>query len=141
METNVERINKLVEHIGIVDNDMLTLGALSSYLTQRFGDEKILWRCTLGKKAAELCSNSQTRPQILLMDMSLSDADGVQICQEIRRTVDDMPILAITSFPLRRYTLSAASSLTKNVPTPNCGISMPLFSFTVGTLFISCAFV
>lgn len=89
METNVERINKLVEHIGIVDNDVLTLGALSSYLTQRFGDEKILWRCTLGKKAAELCSNSQTRPQILLMDMSLSDADGVQICQEIRRTVDD----------------------------------------------------
>ena len=42
METNVERINKLVEHIGIVDNDVLTLGAWSSYLTQRFGDEKIL---------------------------------------------------------------------------------------------------
>lgn len=110
METNVERINKLVEHIGIVDNDVLTLGALSSYLTQRFGDEKILWRCTLGKKAAELCSNSQTRPQILLMDMSLSDADGVQICQEIRRTVDDMPILAITSFPLRRYAAAVAQA-------------------------------
>lgn len=51
METNVERVDKSVEHIGIVDNDVLTLGALSSYLTQRFGDEKILWRCTLGKKS------------------------------------------------------------------------------------------
>ena len=110
METNVERIDKSVEHIGIVDNDVLTLGALSSYLTQRFGDEKILWRCTLGKKAAELCSNSQTRPQILLMDMSLSDADGVQICQEIRRTVDDMPILAIYSFPLRRDAAAVAQA-------------------------------
>lgn len=110
METNVERIDKSVEHIGIVDNDVLTLGALSSYLAQQFGDEKILWRCTLGKKAAELCSNSQTRPQILLMDMSLSDANGVQICQEIRRTVDDMPILAITSFPLRRYAAAVAQA-------------------------------
>ncbi len=44
------------------------------------------------------------------MDMSLSDADGVQICQEIRRTVDDMPILAITSFPLRRYAAAVAQA-------------------------------
>lgn len=110
METNVRKIDKSVEHIGIVDNDVLTLGALSSYLTQRFSDKRILWRCTLGKKAVELCSNLQTRPQILLMDMSLSDADGVQICQEIRRIVDDMPILAITSFPLHRYAAAAAQA-------------------------------
>lgn len=32
------------------------------------------------------------------MDMSLSDADGVQICQEIRRTVDDMPIWRLLLF-------------------------------------------
>lgn len=128
METNVERINKLVEHIGIVDNDVLTLGALSSYLTQRFGDEKILWRCTLGKKAAELCSNSQTRPQILLMDMSLSDADGVQICQEIRRTVDDMPILAITSFPLRRYAAAVAQLECKALSRNEICALLPLLS-------------
>lgn len=45
METNVEKIDKSVEHIGIVDNDVLTLSALSSYLTQQFGDKKLAFRC------------------------------------------------------------------------------------------------
>ena len=86
--------------IGIVDNDELTLAALSTYLEHRFGSGSVAWRCVLGGKAVRLCRDEKTRPDVLLLDMSLSDMDGVAVCRAIRGE-GSMPILAITSFPSR----------------------------------------
>ncbi len=95
--------------IGIVDNDELTLAALSTYLEHRFGSGSVAWRCVLGGKAVRLCRDEKTRPDVLLLDMSLSDMDGVAVCRAIRGE-GSMPILAITSFPLHRFAKRVADA-------------------------------
>ena len=95
--------------IGIVDNDELTLAALSTYLEHRFGSGSVVWRCVLGGKAVRLCRDEKTCPDVLLLDMSLSDMDGVAVCRAIRRE-SSMPILAITSFPLHRFAKRVADA-------------------------------
>ena len=96
--------------IGIVDNDELTLAALSAYLEQRFGAGSVVWRCVLGGKAVRLCRDEQTRPGMLLLDMSLSDMDGAAVCRAIRGENNNMPVLAITSFPLHRFAAQIADA-------------------------------
>lgn len=96
--------------IGIVDNDELTLAALFGYLSKHFGKDAVRWSCTLGRKAIELCSNTATRPDLLLLDMSLSDMPGTTVCQTLRSRLAVMPILAVTSFPLHRYAQDVAQA-------------------------------
>lgn len=96
--------------IGIVDNDELTLAALSGYLSTHVGGDAVRWNCTLGRKAIDLCSNPATRPDLLLLDMSLSDMPGTAVCHTLRARLAVMPILAITSFPLHRYAQDVAQA-------------------------------
>ena len=96
--------------IGIVDNDELTLAALSAYLEHRFGAGSVVWRCVLGGKAVRLCRDEKTRPDALVLDMSLSDMDGAAVCRAIRGENESLPILAITSFPLHRFAAQVADA-------------------------------
>lgn len=96
--------------IGIVDNDELTLAALSAYLEHRFGVGSVVWRCVLGGKAVRLCRDEKTRPDVLLLDMSLSDMDGAAVCRAIRGEDNSMPVLAVTSFPLHRFAAQVADA-------------------------------
>ena len=96
--------------IGIVDNDELTLAALSAYLEHRFGVGSVVWRCVLGGKAVRLCRDEKTRPDMLLLDMSLSDMDGAAVCRAIRGEDNSMPVLAVTSFPLHRFAAQVADA-------------------------------
>ena len=96
--------------IGIVDNDELTLAALSAYLEHRFGAGSVVWRCVLGGKAVRLCRDDKTRPDALVLDMSLSDMDGAAVCRTIRGENESLPILAITSFPLHRFAAQIADA-------------------------------
>ena len=96
--------------VGVVDNDELTLMALSGYLAGHFGEKAVLWKCTSGRKAISLCVDNASRPDVLLLDMSLSDMSGVAVCRELRSRLGTMPILAITSFPLDQYAASVAEA-------------------------------
>lgn len=94
--------------IGIVDNDELTLGVLSAALARCFGDESVAWRCLSGMRTVSLCLDERRRPDVLLMDVSLSDISGIEACRRIRERGAVPPILLITAFPLHRYAADAA---------------------------------
>lgn len=49
-----------------------------------------------------LCLDGRTRPDVLLMDVSLSDMSGIEACRRIRERDGDMPVLMITAFPIDR---------------------------------------
>lgn len=89
-------------NIGDVDNDELVLGALSSSLAGAFGRDAVAWRCLSGRRAVSLCLDGRTRPDVLLMDVSLSDMSGIEACRRIRERDGDMPVLMITAFPIDR---------------------------------------
>lgn len=97
-------------NIGVVDNDELVLGVLSSSLAGAFGRDVVAWRCLSGRRAVSLCLDGRTRPDVLLMDVSLSDMPGIEACRRIRERDGDMPILMITAFPIERYARDAAQA-------------------------------
>lgn len=96
--------------IGVVDNDELVLGVLSSSLATAFGEDAVAWRCLSGRRAVALCLDARTRPDVLLMDVSLSDVSGIEACRRIRERGDVPPILLVTAFPVERYARDAALS-------------------------------
>ena len=96
--------------LGIVDNDELTIGALTAYLRRHEPVIRIAWTVTAGRKAIELCLNEKKRPDVLLADMSLSDMEGVEVVRRIRLRTPLMPILAITSFPMEVYAPSVSNA-------------------------------
>ena len=96
------------ELIGVVDNDELTLMTLSHYL-QTAAHVRV-WSATLASAALTLCRDTKTRPNLLLVDMSLTDMEGDEAICMLRASGCTMPILAVTSFPLHIYAKRAADS-------------------------------
>lgn len=89
--------------LAIVDNDELTLRALMGYLHSVAPRISVTWAVTKGTTAIRRCLDPATRPDVLLVDMSLSDTSGVAVIRQIRRRTPYVPMLAITSFPLDQY--------------------------------------
>lgn len=101
---------KDVLRLGIVDNDELTIGALTAYLHAHEPAIRIVWTVITGHKAIDLCLENRSRPDVLLADMSLSDMEGVEVVRRIRSRTPLIPILAITSFPMEMYAGSVAAA-------------------------------
>lgn len=95
--------------IAIVDNDLVTMHALSALL-RRAGQFDIIWTAQTGRDALTLCLEDDRNPDVLLLDMGLSDMPGSLVCRRLRRNAAVPSILAITSYPLERYAAEAATS-------------------------------
>ena len=89
--------------LAIVDNDELTLRALMGYLRSCASQISVTWAVMKGATAVRRCLDSKSRPDVLMVDMSLSDMNGVDVVHRIRRVTPYVPMLAITSFPLEQY--------------------------------------
>lgn len=88
--------------VAIVDNDRLTRKALRQ-IVEEDAHCTVLWDRASGIVAQHLVLQPQTRPDILLLDMSLTDTTGVEVCRTIRTQLSDIRILGITAFPISRY--------------------------------------
>ncbi|MBT1162709.1 response regulator transcription factor [Bifidobacterium sp. SO1] len=93
--------------VGVTDNDVLTLGALRSLLTRMSGIN-VAWTTGDGNHAIDLCRNPHTRPDVLLVDMSMEPLPGIEVCQRIRAAGLTIGLVCITSFTLRTYAAQAA---------------------------------
>lgn len=96
--------------LGIVDNDVLSLSAMRSCIEKRLPDLPIAWCTNDGYTAVDRCISTNTRPAILLTDMSLNSISGLRICHILRTKMNEMPILGITSFPIEQYEARAAQA-------------------------------
>ena len=101
--------NEKTVTLGIVDNDRLTLAALSGIL-RGMPWLKVLWTTVSGDDAVDRCLNPGTRPQVMLVDMSMENTSGATVCRAIRRHSLPIGLVCITSFSLGSYARAAAEA-------------------------------
>ena len=95
--------------VGIVDNDAITLYAMRAIIPRMSG-MRLAWEVASGREAFVRCVEDGDRPDILLVDMGLSDMPGPRLCRLIRSAAPLPPILAITSYPIELYASDAAEA-------------------------------
>lgn len=106
-ETRAERNGRPT--VAIVDNDRFTRMAMRRLLIED-GRLDILWDRSGGLVAEHLVMVRESRPDVLLLDMSLGETAGVEVCRAIRSRVADLRILGITAFPPDMYAADLAAA-------------------------------
>lgn len=98
--------------IGIVDNDRFALPMLVKTLARALPGARVVWAEGEGERAVHRClyEGADGVPDVLLVDMSLTDIDGVDVCRRIRERSARPAILAITSYSPAHYRRMAADA-------------------------------
>ncbi|MBT1180430.1 response regulator transcription factor [Bifidobacterium sp. CP2] len=97
--------------IAIVDNDRFALPMLARTIGRALPGARILWTETTGGAAVHRCLIAGVDiPDVLVMDMSLTDMDGAEACRRIREASVRPAILAITSYAPNHYRRKAADA-------------------------------
>ncbi|MBW3089640.1 response regulator transcription factor [Bifidobacterium miconisargentati] len=94
--------------IALVDNDAMALMALRSLLARE--GFTVLWTAQLGAAAIQRCIRAQDRPDVLLVDMALTDMTGVDVCRAVRRWAPELPMLGMTAYDPAVYRDAACES-------------------------------
>ncbi|PLS31331.1 transcriptional regulator [Bifidobacterium margollesii] len=89
--------------VGIVDNDVLSRKAMKTIIGRVSRGFHVVWDVSTGAEALHRCLYTDKVPDVLLVDMSLADGDGCQICRELRRRSESIGLLAVTSYDPRVY--------------------------------------
>lgn len=95
--------------IAIVDNDAIALYALRK-LIENMDAMHIIWTAGTGREAMTRCLEDDAAPDVLLVDMALSDMPGTLLCRRLRANGASPKILAFTSYPLDIYAADAAEA-------------------------------
>ena len=96
--------------IGVVDNDAFALAAMGNYLSRALADSADLdWLTTSAATAIHRCLTGPC-PNMLLVDVSMSEMSGIEVIRTIRERDSRIMLLAVTSFPLDEYAQSAADA-------------------------------
>ena len=101
---NVERKRETTPVlVAAVDNDRMALLALKGILPQLLPSSQWLWGTGDADEAVAKALSPETRPRLLLVDMSLGEATGVSVCRKIRTRTDRVLLLGITAFSVETY--------------------------------------
>lgn len=82
--------------VAIVDNDRMALMALSSLLPR--AGFTVIWTAQLGAAAIQRCIRAEDRPNVLLVDMALTDMTGIDVCQAVHRWAPTLPMIGVTAY-------------------------------------------
>ncbi|OXN01250.1 LuxR C-terminal-related transcriptional regulator [Bifidobacterium vansinderenii] len=96
--------------LAVVDNDQLTLTMLTLLVRRLLPEVDMKWACRRGRDAIERCLSVDSRPDVLLVDMSLEGLSGVEVCRQVRAATADIALIGITSFSLEHYATDALAA-------------------------------
>lgn len=96
--------------VAVVDNDRMALLALKGILPQLLPSARWVWEAQSADEAVRKTLDPETRPKLLLVDMSLGDATGVGVCRKIRMRTDRVALLGITAFSVSDYAARVAEA-------------------------------
>lgn len=96
--------------LGVVDNDPMSLVALTTYIKRRMPDMQLVWTAQDADQTIDLLLGSAKIPDVLLVDMSMPDIDGLMLTRKIRERNGKITIVAMTSFPVEEYEEDAAKA-------------------------------
>lgn len=94
----------------VVDNDRMALLALKGILPQLLPSSRWMWGVQTAQEAIRKALDPQTRPRLLLVDMSLGETTGIGVCRSIRQRDDRIALLAVTAFSTETYAERAAQA-------------------------------
>lgn len=91
--------------IGVVDNDRFALVMLAQTVGRAMAGANVLWAVESGAQALHHClyEGAAAVPDVLLLDMSLTDIPGAEVCRRIREAQQKPAVLCITSYSLHHY--------------------------------------
>lgn len=90
--------------IAIVDNDRLALGVMKMMIKRILPQTNVCWAVSDGLTAVSKSLDSRTRPDVLLVDMSLEGmSSGCDVCKTIREETAQVALVGMTAFSLDRY--------------------------------------
>ncbi|MCH9275429.1 response regulator transcription factor [Bifidobacterium amazonense] len=95
--------------VGLIDNDHITVQAMGGGLSH-VPWCTVLWVAESGRDALRLCCGDEAWPDVILLDMSLGDMTGAEVCRRIRDENAITPILAMTAYPVDVYARDAADA-------------------------------
>jgi DNA-binding NarL/FixJ family response regulator len=107
---NSERGSSAPVLVAAVDNDRMALLALKGILPQLLPSSRWVWGTGTADDAVAKALNPETRPKLLLVDMSLGDATGVSVCRKIRMRTSHIMLLGITAFSVDTYAARIANA-------------------------------
>ncbi|MBW3090188.1 response regulator transcription factor [Bifidobacterium miconisargentati] len=96
--------------LAMVDNDQLTLRMLTLLVRRELPNVDMAWVCRNGRDAVARCLSAGSRPDVLLVDMSLEGLSGIEVCRRVRATTTDVVLIGITSFSLEHYAADALAA-------------------------------
>ncbi|MBT1170142.1 response regulator transcription factor [Bifidobacterium sp. SO4] len=96
--------------LAMVDNDQLTLKMLTLLVRRELPNVGMAWVCRNGRDAVARCLSAGSRPDVLLVDMSLEGLNGIEVCRQVRATTTDVVLIGITSFSLEHYAADALAA-------------------------------
>ncbi|MBN1438686.1 MAG: response regulator transcription factor [Anaerolineales bacterium] len=79
----------------VVDDHPMVRRGLATFL-KAFDDLELAGEASGGQEAVRLCA--QVRPDVVLMDMVMSDMDGATATRIIRKQSESIQVIALTSF-------------------------------------------
>lgn len=85
--------------IGLVENDPYALALLRPQIERLDPRFSILWVVSTGAKAIHHCLFTSPRPQVLVIDMGLSDMPGTRVCEVLRQHGCTAGVVGITALP------------------------------------------
>ncbi|PWG66907.1 response regulator transcription factor [Bifidobacterium callitrichidarum] len=93
-----------------VDNDQLTLRMLTLLIRRELPNVNMAWVRRNGRDAVDRCLSAGSRPDVLLVDMSLEGLGGIEVCRQVRAATADVALIGITSFSLEHYAADALAA-------------------------------
>lgn len=80
----------------LADDEQIERMALAKRLYKHFGDSLVIWQAADGNEAVRLCFKE--RCQIVIMDISMPELNGVEAAEQIRRLDEDCEIIFLTAY-------------------------------------------
>ena len=93
---NRENEKKESYKVLLADDEQIERMALARRLLKRFGENLVILQAVDGTEAIKLCS--QERCQIVIMDISMPEMNGVEAAEQIRRLDEGCEIIFLTAY-------------------------------------------
>ncbi|MBZ4043301.1 response regulator transcription factor [Flavobacterium hibisci] len=111
-------MNNFTIKIVLVDDEILFRKGIS-FLLQREDNIEVLFEASNGEELISNLNNSETKPDIIIMDLKMPVLNGVEATKVIRKFFPDIKIIALTSYDTKSFVINmiqvgAVAYLVKN---------------------------